>query len=166
MKSNRVPERVKILVLSLGLVALAAPGSLVAAPAAPPEKPAEIKIAVSPESARAGDDVRVEVRIEPVSGIKINRYPRIELKVPAVDGVVAAGQTSVGSDKAPPPDRMEENYYDPGRVAPVALDLTLDGEIGAGEHRIGAKLKYYYCVTASGFCTAKRARIEIPVSVE
>jgi hypothetical protein len=131
----------------------------------PPEKPADVRVDVRPAPAAAGSTVEVEVRLEPISGIKINRYPRISVMVPAVAGVVAESSASVGNERPPSPEDMEagKNYFK--TVDPVRLSLALDPAIPPGEHVIPANLKYFYCVSESGFCAPKKTSVDIPVTV-
>ena len=112
----------------------------------------------------ADSQTQVLLQLSPVDGVKINRYPRIRLKVPQMDGLVAAVEGSVGNDKAPPPGQMDTNYFK--RVDPVKVTLTIDDEAPDGMHKIPAKLTYFYCVTASGFCAPKTVPVEITVRVE
>ena len=130
----------------------------------PPSVPAHFEVEVDPASVAPGGEARVVVQLTPVDGVKINRYPRIRLKVPATEGVVAAAEGSIGNDKAPPPGKMDTNYYK--KVDPVEVTLSIDPSATAGTHEIPAKLTYYYCVTASGFCAPKTVPIEFALRVE
>jgi hypothetical protein len=142
--------------------------SVVATPAATPEvpkNPATIDVQVAPESTGGGGEVEVTVRIEPAPGIKINRYPKLKLRVPALDGITAGAEVAVGNDGPPPPDRLEDNYYPKGEVEPMQLRLKLDPALGPGEHEVTGKLTYAFCVAKSGFCTRTRVPVSIPVRV-
>jgi hypothetical protein len=142
---------------------LLAAGLAVAAPTPEKEAPARIDISVSPESVTAGGETRVRVQLVPSSGIKINRYPRIKLEVPAQEGLVLASEASVGNSAPPPAGETEANYFK--AVDPVQLDLHLAGNVEPGRHEIPAKLTYYYCVAASGYCAPSRVQVKIPVTV-
>ncbi len=71
---------------------------------------------------------------------------------------------SVGNDKAPPPGQMDANYFK--TVDPVELTLSIDAAAPDGTHDIPAKLTYFYCVTASGFCAPKTVPVDITLRVE
>lgn len=152
------------------LVSLLSPVLLIPALAAlaaqpkPPQNPARIEVRVSPEPTSPGDQVEVSVRLDPLDGIKINRYPKIQLSVPATEGLVAAAEVSVGNDAPPPPDRLEANYFK--TVDPLILTLNVDPAARAGDHSIEGKLRYFYCVIESGFCAPARVALKIPISVE
>ena len=111
-----------------------------------------------------GGETTVSLQLSPIDGVKINRYPRIRLKVPQEDGLVAAAEGSVGNDKAPPPGQMDKNYFK--KVDPVEVTLSIDEDASKGTHEISAKLTYFYCVTASGFCAPKTVPLEITLRVE
>ena len=136
---------------------------LAAQPAKAPKEPAKLNISVSPESVEPGARASVTVRLVPKDGVKINRYPKIKLQVPAEQGLVLESNVEMGDAKPPPPDKMDTNYYKV--VDPVELMMTLDKQAKSGEHHIDAKLTYYYCVTAIGFCAPARIPIKIPVTV-
>jgi hypothetical protein len=104
------------------------------------------------------------VRLQPKAGIKINRYPKIKLHVPAREGLVAEARVEVGNDRPPAPDAMEKNYFKV--VDPVELRLPVDSAAPHGDHEVEAKLTYFYCVTESGFCAPKRVPIKIPLAVQ
>ncbi len=134
-----------------------------AAPPKPPAKPADIEISVAPEAAPAGGEARVSLQLTPIEGVKINRYPKIKLKVPAHDGLVAEAEAAVGNAKPPPPDKLDKNYFE--EVEPVELLLKLDAAAPRGKHEIKARLSYAYCVIKSGYCAPVRVPVTIPVQI-
>ncbi len=129
----------------------------------PPKNPVAIRVAVAPESVASGGRADVTVQLVPASGIKLNKYPRIKVTVPAQDGLAAPADASIGNDAAPPPDQMESNYFK--TVDPVKVSLKLDGKAKAGRHEFDGKVSYFYCVAASGYCTTAKSAIKIPVVV-
>jgi hypothetical protein len=145
------------------LVALSSVGFLAAQPARPPKEPAKLEISVAPDALEAGGLATITVRLHPKDGIKINRYPKIKLEVSETPGLVHEAKVEMGDAKPPPPEKMSTNYYK--EVDPVELELRLDAEAPSGSHEVDAKLTYYYCVAASGFCAPARVPIKIPVDV-
>jgi len=139
-------------------------GAVLAAPnSTQPANPAKVAISVSPGVVSAGGQAEVTVKLTPSSGVKINRYPKIKISVPAQDGLVAETEASIGNDSPPPLDDPDSNYFDV--VDPVTLTLDLDELISSGSHEIEAKLTYFYCVAKSGFCAPKKTPIKIAVNV-
>jgi hypothetical protein len=128
-----------------------------------PKEPAKIDVTVQPRTAAPGSEVRVRLQLAPVPGVKINRYPKIRLTVPAQEGLVGAAEAETGSDTPPPPDRLDTNYY--RTVDPVEVTLKLDSAAAPGDHRVPASVRYFYCVTASGFCAPAKVAVEIPLSI-
>lgn len=156
-----MPRSFVVTVLAAALPALSA-----AAPSAASPKEGEIasvRVLASPDPAPRGGPVEVRLELTPASGIKINKYPRIKLKVPAQRGIVAEAEGSVGADKPPPPDELETNYFK--TVDPVTLRLELDGAIPAGRHEFSGRLSYFYCVAKSGYCAPAKVDVTIPVVV-
>ena len=129
----------------------------------PAGDPAKLVITVTPPQAAPGEAVEVMVRVEPNPGIKVNRYPKMKLQVPASAGLVGEAEVSVGAAGMPPLEQAEANYYK--TVDPVSVRVTLDAKAPKGSHKVAAKFTYYYCVAASGFCAPERASITIPLDV-
>jgi hypothetical protein len=128
------------------------------------DDPVDLKVTVQSVAVSPGSAVQVKVELTPKSGYKLNRYPKISLKVPAVDGTVAAASVTVGNDAPPPLDKQDKNYFKV--VDPLILDLELDESMSPGNHTILGKLKYFYCVAASGYCSMMRTEVLIPVTVK
>jgi len=147
-------------------VALALALSGVSASVKPPKNPAKITVDVTPQAVSPGGEAEVTLKLEPIDGVKINRYPKIKLRVPTQEGLVAEAEASIGSDSPPPPDEKDKkaNYWD--NVAPLIVKLNLDEAATSGNHEIDAKLVYYFCVPASGFCAPKRVPLKIPIVIE
>ncbi len=132
--------------------------------AAPPDAPVKVSVAVAPQSIGAGTDAVVTVKLAPKSGIKVNKYPKIKLQIPEVPGLVGAAEQSMGNPAPPPADQLDANYFT-GSIDPLTLTLRLDAQAVKGRHDIIAKLSYFYCVAASGFCAPARTELKIPVTV-
>ncbi len=145
-----------VLLVALGQVAIAAPLK-------PPENPAKITLSVAPESVAPGGHAEITLTIDPISGVKINRYPQIKLKVPDQQGLVGEAEIAIGSKTRLPLDDQGSNFWK--KVAPLHLTLTIDAAATSGEHEIEAKLTYYYCVS-DNFCAPKRVPLTIPLDVE
>ena len=142
--------------MSLGLTASAAPVK-------PPKNPARITIEVAPEVLAPGGEAEVTLRIDPIDGVKIARYPQIKLVVEAQDGFVGDARATVGSAKPPPPDKLDTNYW--GEVDPVVMTLRLDDDATPGTHEIDGKLTYYFCVSGN-YCAPARVPVKIPLGVQ
>ncbi len=128
------------------------------------DNPIDLDIRVDPGTATAGQDVQVTLRLTPRSGFKINKYPQISMKVAEIDGVVLASSGSVGSKTPPEPEALSNNYFK--TVDPLVLTLKLEPGVKAGRYEIPGKLKYFYCVKASGYCAPMQEDISIPVTVK
>jgi len=155
-------HRIGFSVCVAALVLTSATG-VTAAPVSPPEVPAEISIEVAPEAVSPGDEAQVTLRLVPIEGIKIARYPQIKLKVAAQEGIVDEASVAIGSKAPPPPDKLDTNYWKD--VDPVVLTLSVDEAATSGSHEVEAKLTYYYCV-AGNFCAPKRVPLKIPLAVQ
>lgn len=146
----------------LGLAAFTRAGAGTGSAIKPPADPARIEIQVAPSTAPGQEQV-VTVRLAPAEGVQINRYPKMRLKLDPQKGLTSRAEIAVGSDAPPPPDRIDQNYYDK-IVDPIQLPLRLDPAAGKGPFELQGQLTYYYCVKASGFCAPKKVPVTIPIS--
>jgi hypothetical protein len=104
-----MPQSIALTVLAAALPFLSAAAPSADAPKE--EEIASVRVLASPDPAPRGGPVEVRLELTPAAGIKINKYPRIKLKVPAQRGIVADAEGSVGADRPPPPDELETNYF-------------------------------------------------------
>jgi hypothetical protein len=153
-----------LLATSIALVAFSTtPASPDARPGSA-DPPIKISVSVSPESVPSGSEAAVTVQLDPKPGIKLNKYPKIKLQVPEVAGLVAAAEQSMGNPSPPPADQLDANYFH-GSVDPLKVTLHMDAQAAKGRHDLHAKLSYFYCVAASGYCAPGKAEVTIPVMV-
>lgn len=156
------PSRLLRSSLPASLLAVLAFGCAAAEPPRPPEHPVTVEVDVAPAAVAGGAETTVTVRLEPVKGIKVNRYPEATLRVEAGE-LVAASEARIGSATPPPPEKMATNYFE--RVDPLRLTLRVADGVAAGAHEIDATLSYFYCMPANGFCAPKRETVRIPLTV-
>lgn len=128
------------------------------------DKQVKIAVTVSPQTSAAGSDASVTIKLDPKPGIKMNKYPKIKLQVPAVTGLVGIAEQSLGNPAPPPADQLDANYFH-GGVDALSLTLHLDPQAAKGRHDIHAKLSYFYCVAASGYCAPAKTDLTIPVTI-
>ena len=146
--------------LGLGL-ALATLFSL-GAGVAPPKNPAKISVDVTPASVAPGGRVEVRLRLSPIEGVRIARYPQIKLYVPAHAGLNAESTNAIGSATPPPEDQLESNYW--ATVDPLMLSVTVDEQAKPGRHELEGKLTYFFCVSKE-YCAPARVPVTIPIAV-
>ncbi|HEX6852666.1 MAG TPA: hypothetical protein VF139_14820 [Candidatus Polarisedimenticolaceae bacterium] len=139
-------------------IVLAAGGAAI-----PAGENATVRILVEPTPVAAGTEAKVTAQLVPNAGIKINKYPKIKLAVAEQAGLVAPAEGTVGAASPPPPEDLESNYFK--TIDPVALSLKLDAKAAKGKHEIPARLTYFYCVAASGYCAPARVNVKIPVEI-
>jgi len=128
------------------------------------DPPVNLVVSVDPAPVTPGQDASATVRLTPKPGIKLNKYPKIKLQIPAADGLVAAAEVSMGNSAPPSADNLDANYYH-GDVDPLVVTLHVDAAASHGRHEVPAKLSYFYCVAASGYCAPAKVAVSIPVTV-
>lgn len=144
------------------LFLVAAGGLALAASAAPPAEAPPVKVSIT--VAQEASDAAVTVVLKPEAGIKLNKYPKIKLQVPAVPGLVGEASGAIGTSGPPPADQLESNYYH-GGVDPLVVHLAVDPAAAPGKHDVAGKLSYFYCVAASGYCAPAKVDVSIPITV-
>lgn len=157
-----MPDMRTLVVVAVVSVLGASSGSY-AAPEAP-ELPVAVTVSVAPGAVAAGSDAKATVSLVPKPGIKLNKYPKIKIQIPAAGGLVAAAEASIGNASAPAADQLEANYYH-GAVDPLTVSFHVDAAATHGRHEVAAKLSYFYCVAASGYCAPAKVAVTIPVTV-
>jgi hypothetical protein len=145
----------------LGLVVVAAATVRAGSADAPPVK---VSITVEPTAIAAGSDVQAIFKLTPNAGIKLNKYPKIKVQISASAGLVADAEASMGNAAPPAADNLDANYYH-GEVDPLAITLHVDPAATKGRHEVAAKLSYFYCVAASGYCAPAKVPVTIPVTI-
>jgi len=148
-----------VLLTALTIVALAGPSE-----SGPPKTPADVEISVLPAPVAPGAKAEVLLILKPRAGIKINRYPKVTLDVPAAGDLVGASEGSLGNDAPPPIGQLDANYFDK-TIEPLKLSLDVSSAARSGRHEVEGQLTYYYCVTRSGFCAPKRTPVKIALDV-
>jgi len=156
--SNRL---IKLLILDICLLCVA--GAVFGAPPSPPANPAKIQVEIEPGSVAAGSEATVTIRLEPIKGVKIARYPQIRLQVAEQPGLVLAANTAIGDKRPPAPEELENNYW--GEITPLVLKLQIDPEAKSGPQEVQAKLRYNFCVNAT-YCAPARVPLTLNVEVE
>jgi hypothetical protein len=126
--------------------------------------PVKVAVTVSPAAVAAGSDAQATLQLTPNPGIKLNKYPKIKLQLPAEPGVAAAAEASIGNTAPPPADHLDANYYK-GEVDPLVVKVHLDSGAARGTHDLRGKLSYFYCVAASGYCAPAKVDVTVPVAV-
>ena len=126
--------------------------------------PVQVSVSVEPATLAAGSDARVTLKLVPNTGIKLNKYPKIKIVVPAAAGLVAESEASIGNAAPPSADDLEANYYH-GSVDPLSVSVHVDPAATRGRHDVPAKLSYFYCVASSGYCAPAKVAVTIPVTV-
>lgn len=137
--------------------------SLTAVGAAVPDVDLKIQVALAPGAVKAGSKSEAVVTLTPPSGIHINQYPPIRLTLESAPPVIFEPDSyKLGLDAMP--DNPEKNPFktiDPikvrFRVAPHASDAKIE---------VKGKLKFFYCVAASGYCApgSKDVAFTVPVA--
>jgi hypothetical protein len=147
------------------ITVLASLGSVrsASAPKTPQGDPVKVQIAVTPKAVPSGGEAEVSVLVSPNKGFKLNRYPKIKVEVPDQEGLAQGAEGAVGNDAPPPEDQLETNYFK--TVDPVRVKIRLKPSVPSGRREFQAKLSYFYCVAASGFCAPAKVPIRIPIVV-
>ena len=142
------------MVTLLGIVFLLS--QLVVAPGN--ELPQVMDVSKTVLAAKPGVRANVSVGFEVKSGFVINRTPPITLKLTETPGVTL-GATSFTSSPDDPKSK-DEYYVD---LPKISVPVTA---AKAGKYEIPAKLTYFFCSKADGFCSRQVFDVKIPLQVQ
>ena len=109
-------------------------------------------------AAKAGKKGEVTMSFNLLKGYVINRTPPMTLKLTAVPGIALAKMefTTPSTD----PKSKDEYYVD---MPTIKVPVTA---AKAGKYEIPAKLTYFFCSKADGFCSRQILDVKIPVAAE
>jgi hypothetical protein len=147
-------------------VALAAgclAASIGALAAAVPDIDLKIEVSLAPGPVKAGSKSEAVVKLTPPSGIHINQYPPIRLTFESVPPVIFEPDSyKIGLDAMPdPPEKNPFKTVDPIKVRFRVAAHAADAKVA-----VKGKLKFFYCVAASGYCApgTKEVAFSVPVA--
>jgi hypothetical protein len=119
--------------------------------------PAVLKFNPKPLAVKAGQPSEVAVTFELMNGYAINRTPQMQLKLTDAPGVTLE-QTEFKSNPDDP--KSKDEYYVDLPAIKVPLRIAK-----AGRYEIPARLVYFFCSKADGFCARNILDFRIPVNV-
>lgn len=128
-----------------------------------PVKTPDLKLTVtqSPDPAQAGREFELSIAIVPPTGITLNQYPGITLKIEKAPGLrLRDAEVFVGVRK-PIEDPAEFPFK---TIEPLKLYATPAPGVGSPTTLEGT-LKFFYCVKASGYCAPGEMKVKIPVKL-
>ena len=140
---------------------LAAP--LTATRAAIPEVDVKVEVALAPGAVKAGSKSEAVVTLKPPSGIHINQYPPIRLTFENAPPVTFEPDSyKLGLDQMP--DNPEKNPFT--TVDPIKVKFRVAPHTADAKVAIKGKVKFFYCVAASGYCApgTKDVVFTVPVA--
>jgi hypothetical protein len=106
---------------------------------------------------QAGKRGEMTVSFTVVKGYAIDRTLPLTLKLTPISGVSLATTDLAASGKDP---KAKDQYY--VDLPTINMGLT---PARAGKYEIPAKLKYFFCNKADGFCSYQILDVKIPVNV-
>src|SRR5262245_3183145 len=157
-----MPSRSAFAAFFLGFATILGPAPRAGEDAEAP--PVKVAVTVSPSAVAAGTEAKATLQLTPNPGIKLNKYPKIKIRIPESAGLVGAAEASIGNPGPPPADNLDANYYH-GAVDPLSVTFRLDPAAGKGRHDVAGELRYFYCVAASGYCAPAKVAVTIPVTI-
>lgn len=129
----------------------------------PPANPVTIGVSVTPKEVTPGGEAIVTIRLDPVAGVKINRYPRVRVRIAPQPGLAELAEGSAGDTTPPPMEQLADNYFE--TFEPLQIPIKLSADLPRGAQELDGKMVYFYCMPASGFCAPAKVGFKIPVNV-
>jgi len=137
--------------------------SITAAAAAIPPVDVKVQVDLAPGPVKAGSKSEAVVTLTPPSGIHINQYPPIRLTLENAPPVIFEPESyKVGLDAMP--DDPEKNPFK--TVDPIKVHFRVTPHSADAKVPVKGKVKFFYCVKASGYCApgTKDVVFTVPVA--
>ena len=150
------------LLLTATPMAALASAPLVAASSLP-DVNLKIDVTVPSTAVKAGSKSQVVVTLTPPSGIHINQYPPIRLTLENAPPVTFEPESyKLGLDAMP--DNPEKNPFK--TIDPIKVNFRVGPHAADTKVPVKGKLKFFYCVVASGYCApgTKEVSFTVPVA--
>ena len=128
-----------------------------------PDVNLKIDVTLPTGAIKAGSKSEAVVTLTPPSGIHINQYPPIRLTLENAPPVFfEPASYKVGLDTMP--DNPEKNPFK--RIDPIKVHFRVAPHAADTKVPIKGKLKFFYCVAASGYCApgTKEVAFTVPVA--
>jgi uncharacterized protein (DUF58 family) len=128
-----------------------------------PDVDLKIQVALASSAVKAGSKSEAVVTLTPPSGIHINQYPPIRLTLENAPPVTFEPDSyKLGLDAMP--DNPEKNPFE--KIDPIKVRFRVAPHASDAKVAIKGKLKFYYCVKASGYCApgTKDVTFTVPVA--
>lgn len=138
-----------------------------ASPAAPASNDAaepDVKVVVTAPSGALAPGARGETKVllSPPSGVHINRYPMVKLKLEAPATIrLDAAELKQGS--ATPIENPEDFPFKV--IEPLTVGFSVAPDAPAGATRVTGKLSFVYCIARSGYCQRTSRDVGFDVTV-
>jgi hypothetical protein len=106
------------------------------------------------DTVRVGKEIRLIFQIQPKEGLHINIEPAIKLALIDAKNFTLAAEKFV-PDSASKTVTTKDGYkiFDPKSAQPVTFAVKVEKSAKPGRYPLKAKLTYYYCSDAEGWCS-------------
>lgn len=116
----------------------------------------EVKITAkaAQDTVRAGKATRLIFQLQPQAGLHVNIEPAIKLTLIDAKSFKLAAEKFV-PDSTSKTVTTKDGYkiFDPNHAQPVTFIVKAEKNTKPGLHPVKAKLTYYYCSDAEGWCS-------------
>jgi hypothetical protein len=113
----------------------------------------KITATAAKDTVRAGKQTRLFFRMQPREGIHVNVVPAISLElIDAKNFTLPAKKFTPDSTNKTLTTKDGYEIFDPRHVQPVSFAVKIEKGAKPGRYPLKAKLTYYYCSDAEGWC--------------
>jgi hypothetical protein len=105
------------------------------------------------DTVRAGNEARLLFEMQPNAGLHLNVVPAITLElIDAKNFTLLAKKFAPDSTSKTLTTKDGYKIFDPHHVQPVSFAVKVEKGVKPGRYPLKAKLTYYYCSDAEGWC--------------
>jgi hypothetical protein len=118
------------------------------------ESNVKITAKAAQDTVRAGKEIRLIFEMQPKAGLHVNIEPAIKLSlIDAKNFILAAEKFAPDSTSKTVTTKDGYKIFDPQHAQPVTFTVKVDKSAKPGRYPVKAKLTYYFCSDAEGWCS-------------
>ncbi len=114
----------------------------------------KITARAAPDTVRVGKETRLLFQMQPQEGLHLNVEPAITLElIDAKNFALVAKKFTPDSTSKTLTTKDGYKIFDPRHAQPVSFAVKVEKGAKPGRYPLRAKLTYYYCSDAEGWCS-------------
>lgn len=124
----------------------------------------QITVKLEKDSLKSGAQGRLLFTLKPRNGFHVNVEPPISLELADTKNFILLTKKFI-PDSTVKPITSKDGYKIFNPLAPVQFDFKIAKSMKPGKHTMQAKLTYYYCSDAKGWCSFTTESFPVAITI-